>query len=98
MTTDSPASPATIDLLSSQIKSIEAQLKTIEAQLKVLQTQVMRLRLSVPLKSLADLEDILAGQADFSDEEIDAALYRFEWEGESSDEMTEWNPPQATRL
>jgi len=89
MTTDSPASQATIELLSPQIKSIEAQLKTIQAQLKALQTQVMRLRLSVPPMSFADLEGILAGQADFSEEEIDAALYRFEWEGESSDEMTE---------
>ena len=89
MTTDSLASQATIDLLRSQIQGIEAQLKRIEAQLKALQTQVMRLRLSVPPKSFADLEGILAGQADFSEEEIDAALYRFEWEGESSDEMTE---------
>jgi len=87
MTTDSPASQAAIDSLRSQIRNMEAQLKTIEAQLKMLQTQVMRLRLSVPPKSFADLEGILAGQADFSDEEIDAALYRFEWEGESSDDM-----------
>jgi hypothetical protein len=89
METDAPASQATIDLLSSQIKSMEAQIKGIQAQLKMLQTQMIRLRLSVPLKSFADLEGILAGQADFSEEEIDAALYRFEWEGESSDEMTE---------
>jgi septal ring factor EnvC (AmiA/AmiB activator) len=89
MTTDALAAPATIDSLSAQIKSMETEIKTLEAQIKRLQTQVMRLRLSVPVKSFADLEGILAGQADFSEEEIDAALYRFEWEGESSDEMTE---------
>jgi hypothetical protein len=63
------------------------RVELLEAQVKLLQTQVLRLRLSVPAKSLADLEGILAGQADFSEEEIDAVLYRFEWEGESSDDM-----------
>jgi hypothetical protein len=59
----------------------------MQAQIQLLQRQFLRLRLAVPAKSFADFEGILAGQAEFTEEEIDAALYRFEWEGESSDDM-----------
>jgi len=43
---------------------------------------------SIPPRTFADLGGILAGQLDFTEEEIDAALYRFDWEGERADEMT----------
>jgi hypothetical protein len=89
MATDSPSPQATTDSLRSEIKSVEAQIRNIEAQLKELKSRVKRLRLSVPPKTLGDLEGILAGEAQFTEEEIDAALYRVDWEGESSDEMTE---------
>ena len=80
MAADSPASQATIDLLSSQIKSIEAQLATVRAQIE-------RLRAAAPPRTFGDLYGILAGHSDSSEEEIDAILYRFDWEGENSDDM-----------
>jgi hypothetical protein len=46
-----------------------------------------RPRGSEPPKSLGDLYGILAGRSDSSEEEINAVLYRFDWEGESSDDM-----------
>ena len=82
MTTDSLTSQTTIDLLASQVKSIEAQLATLRAQIE-------RLRAAAPPRTFGDLYGILAGQSDTSEEEIDAVLYRFDWEGENSDEMTE---------
>jgi hypothetical protein len=80
MATDSLSPQATIDLLSSQIKSIEAQLTAVRAQIE-------RLRAAVPPRTFGDLYGILAGQSDSSEEEIDAVLYRFDWEGENSDDM-----------
>lgn len=55
----------------------------------MLKAQVKRLGPSTRPKTLGDFYGILAGQSDSSEEEIDAVLYRFDWEGESSDEMTE---------
>ena len=40
-------------------------------------------------KSFADLEGILAGHGDFTEEEIDAALIRFKWEDEEPEDQTE---------
>ena len=78
----------TTETLQTEIANIEAQIKSMEAQLLVLRAQVTRFRLSIPPRTFADLGGILAGQLDFTEEEIDAALYRFDWEGESADEMT----------
>jgi hypothetical protein len=55
--------------------------------LAMLRAQLERLRGSEPPKTLGDLYGILAGQSDSSEEEINAVLYRFDWEGESSDDM-----------
>jgi hypothetical protein len=82
MTTDSATSQITLDLLTAQIKSIEAELATLRAQIE-------HLRATTPARSFGDLYGILAGQIDSSEEDIDAVLYRFDWEGENSDEMME---------
>ena len=70
----------TLNLLISQVKGMQAQLAMLRAQLE-------RLRGSEPPTTLGDLYGILAGQSDSSEEEINAVLYRFDWEGESSDDM-----------
>jgi hypothetical protein len=67
----------TTDALIAQIKGIEAQLATLRAQLE-------RQREPAPPKTLGDLRGILAGHGDFTEEEIDAVLYRFDWEDEDS--------------
>jgi hypothetical protein len=58
------------------------QIKGLEAQLAVLKAHLTRLRTPAPPRTLADLEGILASGGDFTEEEIDAVLYRFDWEGE----------------
>ena len=45
-----------------------------------LAAQVKQLELSPRPKTLGDLRGILAGLPDFTEEEIDAALYRLDWE------------------
>jgi len=70
----------TLDLLISQVKGMQAQSAVLRAQME-------QLRGSEPPKTLGDLYGILAGQSDSSEEEINAVLYRFDWEGESSDDM-----------
>ena len=79
--TDPKLDSQTLDLLVSQVKGMQVQLAVLRAQLE-------RLRGSQPPRRLADFYGILAGQSDTSEEEIDAVLYRFDWEGESSGEMT----------
>jgi hypothetical protein len=61
---------------------ILAQIKSIETQLAELKDQVKQLRAPDAPKTFGDLYGLLAGQADFTEEEIDAALIRFKWEDE----------------
>jgi hypothetical protein len=65
-------------------ESLIAQIKGLEAQLTMLKAQVKSLGPPTSPRTLGDLYGILAGQADSSEEEIDAALYRFDWEDEGS--------------
>jgi hypothetical protein len=60
--------------------SLLAQIKGIETQLAVLKAQVKRLGTSTPSRTLGELYGILASHGDFTEEEIDAVLYRFDWE------------------
>ena len=60
--------------------SLLSQIKSIEVQLAMLKAQVKRLCADQPAKTLGDLHGILAGLGDFTEEEIDAVLYRFDWE------------------
>jgi hypothetical protein len=76
------------DKLDSQaLNLLISQVEGMQAQLAVLRAQLERLRGSEPPKTLGDCYGMLAGQSDSTEEEIDAVLYRFDWEGESSDDM-----------
>jgi hypothetical protein len=63
-------------------KALLAQIKGLELQLAVLKARVRRLSKSAPSKSFADLRGILAGKADSTEEDIDAAQYKLKWEGD----------------
>jgi hypothetical protein len=67
----------TIDLLVSQIKSLEAQLAGLRARVEGLGT-------AASVRTSADLRGILAGVADSTAEEIDASLYRIKWDDDTS--------------
>jgi len=65
-------------------EAIIAQIRGIEAQLAILRAQLERQRPAASPSSLGDLSGLLAEHGDFSEEEIDAALYQFEWGKEES--------------
>ena len=71
---------AQISSIEAQIKGIEVQLATLKSQIEALAAQVKQLEPSTRPKTLGDLRGILAGLPDFTEEEIDAALYRYKWE------------------
>jgi protein required for attachment to host cells len=81
------AAETQIESMEAQIKSIEAQIAALKAQHAALEAEVKQMKRSPPPKTLGDLRGILAGLPDFTEEEIDAALYRFDWEeeGETSE-------------
>jgi hypothetical protein len=58
------------------VESLASQIKSLEAQLTILRAQLQNLAASPPGGTLGDLEGILAHHGDFTEEEIDAALYR----------------------
>jgi hypothetical protein len=63
-------------------KTLLAQVKSLEVQLAVVKAQVQRLSTPTAPHSFIDLYGILSGQADSSEEEIDAVQYGFKWEGQ----------------
>lgn len=56
--------------------------RDLEIQVLRLKAQVRSLYPSERTGTFADLEGLLADAGSFSEEEIEAAHYRFEWEGE----------------
>jgi hypothetical protein len=58
------------------VASLSSQIKSLEAQLAMLKAQVERLRGSKEISTLGALRGLWAGQGDFSEEAIDACLYR----------------------
>lgn len=60
------------ELILSQIKSLETQLQVLQARVQSLPTPPAELD-----HSFADLYGQLRGQVESSEEEIDAAIYRF---------------------
>jgi hypothetical protein len=63
-------------------KTLPAKVKALEAQLAVLKAQVQKLSPSTAAHSFADLDGILSGKVDSTEEDVDAVQYRFEWEGQ----------------
>jgi len=61
-------------------KALLAQIKGLKLQLAVLEARVKRLGASERPKSFADLRGILKGKVQSSEEEIEAAKYRFKWD------------------
>jgi hypothetical protein len=57
---------------------LESRIKTLEAELAEVKAELARLRVLSPPKTLGDLYGILAHAGDFSEEEIDATLYRMD--------------------
>lgn len=68
-------------------KVLLTQIKGIEIQLAILKARVKKLNTSTPPKSFADLYGILAGKANSSEKDIDAAQYRLKWEGDEEGEV-----------
>lgn len=62
------------DLLS-QIRALEVQLAVLKAR--------YRQRSEKAAKTFADLYGLLRNEVQSSDEEIEAAIFRFEWEDEN---------------
>ena len=59
------------ELLMVRIKSMELQIAGLKAQVK-------RMTAATPPRKFSDLYGILADAGDFTEEEIDAALYRLD--------------------
>ena len=59
----------TVEAIGCRIKELEAEIASLKADLK-------RLRAGTPPKTFADLCGILRNDRDFTEEEIDAVLYR----------------------
>lgn len=58
-----------------------AQIRTLEVQLAVLKARYREKTTGTP-KTFADLYGLLHSEVQSSDEEIEASLFRFEWEDE----------------
>jgi hypothetical protein len=73
---------AQVKALEAQLSLLKAQIKSVEAQLFVVKAELQAPEISAPTKTFGDLYGIFAGQLDLTEEEIDSALYRFDWEDE----------------
>jgi uncharacterized small protein (DUF1192 family) len=60
------------------IETIEGRIKELEAEITTLKVELKRLRAGTSPKTFADLYGILGSEKDFTEEEIDAALYRID--------------------
>ncbi len=63
-------------------ESLASQIKTLEVQLAVLKAQLTRLGPPAPPKPFAELFGVFSGKVSSTEEEINASLYRFEWDGQ----------------
>jgi len=60
--------------------TLEAQVKSLEAQLAVLKAQLAAARTEEPSQSFAGLYGLLSGKVSSSEQDIEAAKFRFDWE------------------
>ncbi len=56
--------------------SVQSQIKSLELQLQILQAKLRKEQQKSPKKSFGDLYGLLKGQAESTEEEIDAVLYQ----------------------
>jgi hypothetical protein len=63
------------------VESRASQVRALETQLAVLKAQLAQISPSRPSKTFGDPYGALEGTAGVSEEEIEAAKYRFAWEG-----------------
>lgn len=68
--------------LETQLGALKAQVQKVEAQLSLLKAALQGPQVAAPAKTFGDLYGVFAGQFDLTEEEIDSALYRFDWEDE----------------
>jgi phage shock protein A len=71
---------AQVRALETELSLLKAQVKSVEAQLAVVKAELQAPEISAPTKTFGDLYGIYAGQMDLTEEEIDSALYRLDWE------------------
>jgi hypothetical protein len=69
----------TTDALLAQVKGLEAQLAVLKARLEAIASPS-------PPSSFADLQGILSGVAETTEEELEAAEYSVEWPEEEGPE------------
>ena len=62
--------------------AIESQLKKLELQMQVLKAKLKKLQANTPAEIFGDLRGILKGQAQSTEEEIGAVLYRMPLDSE----------------
>lgn len=62
------------------LDAILARIESMEAALAALKEQVRQMQAPKPVRTLGDLHGILAGQVESTEADIDAALFRFDWE------------------
>jgi hypothetical protein len=67
----------TLERLASRLRTLEQQVALLRAEV---QRELERSNGSRPIKTFGDLYGIWAEHGDFSEEEIDACLFRFDWE------------------
>lgn len=65
---------------------IAARIEAMEAELAALKEQVRQLQGPKPVRTLGDLYGILAGQVESTEADIDAALFRVDWEDDPTTE------------
>lgn len=61
---------------------IESQLKNLELQVQILKAKLKKLQVNTPAETFGDLRGILKEQAQSTEEEIDAVLYRMPLDSE----------------
>ncbi len=74
---------AQMEALETQFGALKEQVQKMEAQLSLLRAALQGPEAGASGNSFGDLHGVFAGQMDLTEEEIDRALYRFDWEDEA---------------
>ena len=74
----------TTSSLLGHVKTIELQLQILKAQIRSLAAEAQPPAAPREIKSFADLRGIFAGGVQATEEDIEAAEYRFGWEDDDA--------------